>query len=211
MTVSLNSLNSSHNLSKRKAFGIQTTIERFKMHHLVISDFMMTFLVAACMMFMLSMLVPGDVNKVFAQGQQDNLSQDSDQKPETSSSLSTADSASSSSLKDKVTIDLTSVELAPLTSSENNQLKIVINYQTNDPSLVNTPMAGTMKVYDSDDNIIKTSKIGNGYVLGQSGPMQFATTFTDKTISKVKAEVYLTDTMGNKISNTLTTDASLSQ
>ncbi len=76
MTVSLNSLNSSHNLSKRKAFGIQTTIERFKMHHLVISDFMMTFLVAACMMFMLSMLVPGDVNKVFAQGQQDNLSQD---------------------------------------------------------------------------------------------------------------------------------------
>jgi hypothetical protein len=172
---------------------------------------MMTFLVAACMMFVLSALIPGDVNKVFAQGPQDDIGQDSDQKPETSSSLSTADSASSSSLKDKVTIDLTSVELAPLTSSENNQLKIVINYQTNDPSLVNTPMAGTMKVYDSDGNIIKTSKIGNGYVLGQSGPMQFATTFTDKTISKVKAEVYLTDTMGNKISNTLTTDASLSQ
>jgi hypothetical protein len=177
----------------------------------MISGFMMTFLVAACMMFVLSMLVPGDVNKVFAQGQQDNLSQDSDQKPETSSSLSTADSASSSSLKDKVTIDLTSVEFAPLTSSENNQLKIVINYQTNDPSLVNTPMAGTMKVYDSDGNIIKTSKIGNGYVLGKSGPMQFATTFTDKTISDVKAEVYLTDNMGNKISNTLTTDASLSK
>ena len=200
MSVSLSSLNSSHNLSKRKAFGIQTTIERFKMHHLVISGFMMTFLVAACMMFVLSVLVPGDINKVFAQGQQDDIGQDSDQKPETSSSL-----------KDKVTIDLTSVEFAPLTSSENNQLKIVINYQTSDPSLVNTPMAGTMKVYDSDGNIIKTSKIGNGYVLGQSGPMQFATTFTDKTISKVKAEVYLTDTVGNKISNTLTTDASLSQ
>jgi len=170
---------------------------------------MMTFLVAACMMFMLSMLVPGDVNKVFAQGQQDNLSQDSDQKPETSSSLSTADSASS--LKDKVTMDLTSVGFAPLTSSENNQLKIVINYQTDDPSLVNTPMAGTMKVYDSNGNIIKTSKIGNGYVLGQSGPMQFATTLTDKTISKVKADIYLTDTSGNKISNTLTADASLSK
>ncbi|HEX5186091.1 MAG TPA: hypothetical protein VFV86_04295 [Nitrososphaeraceae archaeon] len=198
-------------MSKRKAFEIQTTRERFKMCHLVISGFIMTFLVAACMMFVLSVLVPGDVNKVFAQGQQDNLSQDSDQKPETSSSLSTADSASSSSLKDRVTIDLTSAEFAPLTSSENNQLKIVINYQTSDPSLVNTPMAGTMKVYGSDGNIIKTSKIGNGYVLGQSGPMQFATTLTDKTISQVKSEVYLTDTMENKISNTLTTDASLSQ
>ena len=85
----------------------------------------------------------------------------------------------------------------------------MFNYKTNDPSLVNTPIAGTMKVYDSDGNTIKTSKIGNGYVLGQSGPMQFATTFTDKTIAEIKAEVYMTDTMGNKISNTLTTDASL--
>ncbi len=207
MTVSLNSLNSSHNFAKRKAFGIQTTRDRFKMHHIVTPGFIMTFLVAACMVFVLPVLVPGNVNKVFAQGQQENLSQESDQKPRASSSLSTADSISS--LKDKVNIDLTSVEFAPLTSSENNQLKIVINYQTNDPSLVNTPMAGTMKVYDSDGNIIKTSKIGNGYVLGQSGPMQFATTFTDKTIKDVKAEVYMTDTMGNKVSNTLTTDASL--
>ncbi|HEX5187331.1 MAG TPA: hypothetical protein VFV86_10620 [Nitrososphaeraceae archaeon] len=181
------------------------------MHHIVIPGFMMTFLVAACMMFVLSALVPGDVNKVFAQGQQDDIGHNSDQKPGTSSSSSTAASTSTSSSKDKVTIDLTSAEFAPLTSSENNQLKIVINYQTNDASLVNTPMAGTMKVYDSDGNIIKTSKIGNGYVLGQSGPMQFATTFTDKTISDVKAEAYLTDTMGNKISNTLITDASLSK
>ncbi|MDF0680250.1 MAG: hypothetical protein P0116_04730 [Candidatus Nitrosocosmicus sp.] len=207
MTVSLNSLNSSHNLSKGKAFGIQTTRERFKMHHIVIPGLMMTFLVAACMMFVLSALEPDNVSKVFAQGQHYDLNQDSDEKSGTQSS---SDSTPSSSSKDKVTIDLNSVDFAPLTSSENNQLKLVINYQTKDPSLVNTPMAGTMKVYDSDGNIIKTSNIGNGYVLGQSGPMQFATTFTDNTIADVKAEVYLTDTMGNKISNTLTTDASLS-
>ena len=86
----------------------------------------------------------------------------------------------------------------------------MFNYKTNDPSLVNTPIAGTMKVYDSDGNTIKTSKVGNGYVLGQSGPMQFATTLIDKTISDVKVEVYLTDTVGNKLSNSLTTGASLS-
>ena len=120
----------------------------------------MTFLVAACMVFVLPVLIPGNVNKVFAQGQQENLSQESDQKPGASSSF-TADSISS--LKDKVNIDLTSVEYAPLTSSENNQLKIVINYQINHPSFRISPMAGTMKVYDSDGNIIKTSKIGNGY------------------------------------------------
>ena len=206
MTVSRNTL---QDFTKDKSSIIPTSKDRFKGHNPMSPGFILTILVTASMMFLLPMLVHGDVNKVFAQGQQDDLSKDSDQKPQASSSLLTADSAPS--LKDKVTIDLTSVEFAPLTSSENNQLKIVINYQTNDPSLVNTPMAGTMKVYDSDGNIIKTSKIGNGFVLGQSGPMQFATTLTDKTISKVKAEVYLTDTSGDKISNTLTTDASLSK
>ena len=206
MTVSRNS---SQKFAKDRSSTIQTTRDRFKVHNPVLPGFILTILVTAYTMVVLSVLVPGDINKVFAQGQQDNLSQDSDQKLGTTSSLSTADSASS--LKDKVTVDLTSVKFGALTGSENNQLKIVINYQVNDPSLVNTPMSGTMKVYDSDGNIIKTSKIGNGYVLGQSGPMQFATTFTDKTISEVNAEVFLTDTMGNKISNTLTTDASLSK
>jgi len=204
MIVSQNSL---QDFTKNKSSIIPTSKDRFKGHNPILPGFILTILVTASMMFLLPMLVHGDVNKVFAQGQQHDLNKDSDQKPQTSSSLLTADSAPS--LKDKVTIDLASVEFAPLTSSENNQLKIVINYQTDDPSLVNTPMAGTMKVYDSNGNIIKTSKIGNGYVLGQSGPMQFATTLTDKTISKVKADVYLTDTSGNKISNTLTTEASL--
>ena len=206
MIVSQNSL---QDFTKNKSSIIPTSKDRFKGHNPILPGFILTILVTASMMFLLPMLVHGDVNKVFAQGQQHDLNKDSDQKQQTSSSLLTADSAPS--LKDKVTIDLASVEFAPLTSSENNQLKIVINYQTDDPSLVNTPMAGTMKVYDSNGNIIKTSKIGNGYVLGQSGPMQFATTLTDKTISKVKADVYLTDTSGNKISNTLTADRSLSK
>ena len=206
MTVSRNSI---QDFTKDKSSIVPTSQDRFKGHNPVLPGFILTILASASMIFMLLVLVPGDVIKVFAQGQQDDIAQDSDQKPQTSSSLTTPDSASSPSLKDKVTIDLTSAEFAPLTSNENNQLKIVINYKTNDPALVNTPMAGTMKVYDSNGNIIKTSKIGNGYVLGQSGPMQFATTLTDKTISKVKADVYLTDTSGNKISNTLTTDASL--
>ena len=72
---------------------------------------------------------------------------------------SSADTTAFSKSKDKVTIDLTSVEFAPLTNSENNQLKIIINYQTNDPLLINSPMAGTMKVYDSDDNVIKHQKL----------------------------------------------------
>jgi hypothetical protein len=112
--------------------------------------------------------------------------------------------------EDKITIQLDFVEFAPLTDSNSNQLKILVDYQTNDPSFVNTPMKGIMKVYLHDGTPLKTSSIQKGYIVGQSGSIQFATSFADKTIQKVKADVYLTNTQGSeKISNTLTIDASL--
>ena len=112
--------------------------------------------------------------------------------------------------QDKITIQLNSAKFAPLSDGKFNHLKILVDYQTNDPSLVNTPMKGTMKVSLADGTPLKTSSIQKGYVVGQSGNIQFATSIADKTIQKVKADVYLTDTQGSeKISNTLTVDASL--
>ena len=62
----------------------------------------------------------------------------------------------------------------------------------------------------SDGTPLKTSSIQKGYIVAQSGIIQFATSFTDKTIQKVKAEVCLTNTQGSeKISNTLSIDTSL--
>lgn len=111
---------------------------------------------------------------------------------------------------DPVTIKLDSYRFTPLTDSDINQLKVDIIYQTNDPSLVNTIMAGVMKVYTTDGSLIRTSTIPSGYVLGQSGPMQFATSFEDQTIQNVKAEITMTDTSHTeKISNTLGVEASL--
>jgi len=109
-----------------------------------------------------------------------------------------------------VTINLDSVKFTSLDDSGNNQLKVEITYQTNDPKLVNTIMAGVMKVYTTDGILIKTSSIQSGYVLGQTGPMQFATTIEDQTIEDVKAEIAMTDTTHTeKISNTLAVEASL--
>ena len=109
----------------------------------------------------------------------------------------------------KITIQLDSVKFAPLTDSNFNQLKVLVNYQSNDPSVVNTPMTGTMKVSLPDGTSLKTSSIQKGYVVGQSGIIQFATSFADKTIQSVHADVYLTDTRGiEKISNVLLINAS---
>jgi hypothetical protein len=118
----------------------------------------------------------------------------------------------SPSLANKITIQLNSVKFAPLTDNNYTQLKILVDYQTNDQSFVNTPMTGTMKVSLPDGSPLKTSSIQKGYVMGQSGNIQFATSFTDKTIQRVNADVYLTDTLGSeKISNTLKTSASLAK
>lgn len=111
---------------------------------------------------------------------------------------------------EKISIDLNSVTFSSLTDQHLNQLKVLINYHTLDPSMVNTPMAGTMKVYDTNGDLIKTSSIPKGYVVGQSGEMHFATSFADKTIQTVKAEVYMTDTLRHTVSNILSVQATLS-
>ncbi len=113
---------------------------------------------------------------------------------------------------ERITIKLDSVKFAPLTNTNANanQLKVDINYQTHDPNLVNTIMAGVMKVYLSDGTLIKTSTIQDDYILGQAGPMQFATSFEDKSINDVKAEITMTDTSNTEtFSNILIIPATL--
>ena len=111
----------------------------------------------------------------------------------------------------KINIDMNSVTFAPLTDSSINQLKILVNYQTIDSALVNTPMAGIMKVFLSDGSLIKTSSIPKGYVVGQSGVIQFATSFNDQAIQNVRTEVYMINTSDEIISNILSINASLTK
>jgi hypothetical protein len=69
-----------------------------------------------------------------------------------------------------------------------------------------------MKVYTTDGTLVKTSSIPSGYILGQSGPMQFATSFEDQSIKDVKAEIVMTDTSHTeKISNTLDVETTLTK
>lgn len=70
-------------------------------------------------------------------------------------------------------------------------------------------MTRVMKVYLPDGTHLKTSSILNGFIVGQSGVIQFATSFTDKILQRVNADVYLADTQGiEKISNMLSINAS---
>ena len=107
----------------------------------------------------------------------------------------------------KITIAISSAQFYPLTNPLYNQLKITVQYNTNDFSLLNAQLNGIMKVSLLNGTIVKTSSFPNGFTLNQTGTIQFATSFTDKTIQNLKADVVLTDlSKSNILSNTVTTN-----
>jgi hypothetical protein len=79
----------------------------------------------------------------------------------------TGPSTSSSSLN-KITIALSSAQFMPLTNPIYNQLKVIVQYKTNDASLLNTKANG-LRVFSLDGTIIKTSSFPNGFLLNQTG------------------------------------------
>jgi hypothetical protein len=114
-----------------------------------------------------------------------------------------------SSSINKTTIALSSAQFMPLTNPIYNQLKVIVQYKTNDASLLNTKANG-LRVFSLDGTIIKTSSFPNGFLLNQTGSIQFATSFTDKSLQNVKADVVLTDLSKiNPLSNLVTTNISL--
>jgi hypothetical protein len=114
-----------------------------------------------------------------------------------------------SSSINKTTIALSSAQFMPLTNPIYNQLKVIVQYKTNDASLLNTKANG-LRVFSLNGTIIKTSSFPNGFLLNQTGSIQFATSFTDKSLQNVKADVVLTDLSKiNPLSNVVTTNISL--
>jgi hypothetical protein len=114
-----------------------------------------------------------------------------------------------SSSINKTTIALSSAQFMPLTNPIYNQLKVIVQYKTNDASLLNTKANG-LRVFSLNGTIIKTSSFPNGFLLNQTGSIQFATSFTDKSLQNVKADVVLTDLSKiNPLSNLVTTNISL--
>lgn len=105
----------------------------------------------------------------------------------------------------KITITAKSAQFLPLTNFTYNQLKVIINYQVNDISLVNTKLNGVMQVYLSNGTLIKTSSFPNGFTISKSGMIQFATSFADKSLSNLKFAIVLTDfTKSKPLSNIVT-------
>jgi hypothetical protein len=100
----------------------------------------------------------------------------------------------------------------PLTNSPGNQVKLLLNYSSLDPSMTNAPINAVMEVYAANQTLLRTTSFPQPLLLNQSGEIQLATTFEDESLNNITARTMLTD--GEKvipISNTLETRLALGQ
>lgn len=112
---------------------------------------------------------------------------------------------------EKITIGLNSATFGPLTSNPSvNQVKLLVDYQTKDLSLVDSTINGKMEVFAPNGTLIKTSSYPNGFTITDGGIIQFATSFGDPALTSVKTNVTLTDLNKTEtLSNTLSSDVAL--
>jgi hypothetical protein len=89
--------------------------------------------------------------------------------------------------------NLSYAHFLPLTNSPGNQVKLIMNYSTNDLSVFKQPVNAVMSVLFENDSLIKKSSFASPIIANQSGSIQLATTLTDEDINNVKIVAELTD------------------
>lgn len=93
------------------------------------------------------------------------------------------------------TISVDRAVALPLTTAEGNQVRVVVNYELKDESLLGQRVNAIMGIYDRQTgSLIKLSSFPNGFVLNDTkGITQLATTLTDNVIQNISAIVTLTN------------------
>jgi hypothetical protein len=103
-------------------------------------------------------------------------------------------------------------QFVPLTNSPGNQVKLLLNYSSLDPSMTNAPINAVMEIYAPNQTLLRTTSFPQPLLLNQSGEIQLATTFEDESLNNITAKTMLTDEeKAIPISNTLETILALGQ
>jgi hypothetical protein len=107
---------------------------------------------------------------------------------------------------------LASAHYIPLTVDEGNQIKLLVDYNASNPDVVNKPINAIMEIYAANKTLIKTSSFPSPITANETGTIQLATTFTDKSLTNVTAVVTFTDpTKQTRISEPLSVPLKLGQ
>src|SRR5215211_1497171 len=113
----------------------------------------------------------------------------------------------------EVRLALDSAQFIPrLNTTEGSQVKVLVNYTVNDPSIVNQTINAVMNVYTSNGTLIKTSSFPAGFTANNFGTQQLATTIKGNPIQNITAVITITNAAKLiPLSNSLTTKLNLGQ
>lgn len=86
------------------------------------------------------------------------------------------------------------VPLSPLSNSPGNQVKLLLNYNVTESSLIDNPINAIMEVYAANQSLVRTSSLPHPLNLTSSeGTIQLATTLNDNNLQNITAVAMLTD------------------
>ena len=108
--------------------------------------------------------------------------------------------------KQGIIISLANSSFSPLTNTDANQLKVNVKYAIQDALLKNQKINAVMYVFAPNGTLLKISSFPSGFVAtGNGGVEMLKSTFNDKLLKSVVANVTFTDLSKSKsLSNILT-------
>jgi hypothetical protein len=110
------------------------------------------------------------------------------------------------------TISVDRAVALPLTTAEGNQVRVIVNYELEDESLLGQRINAVIGIYDRQTgSLIKLSSFPNGFILNNTkGTTQLATSLIDDVLQNVSAIVTLTNAdKSEKYTNDVRADLNL--
>ena len=98
----------------------------------------------------------------------------------------------------EISLSLNDSSFAP-SPEGGNQVKVVVNYATQDPMAVDDLVKGVMKVDTSNGTLIKTSSSPTPFPVSTTGQLQMATTLTEDTAENITANIVFTNPIRTEI------------
>ena len=116
-------------------------------------------------------------------------------------------------ISERISISVSNSSFVPLTNTDANQVRVGVEYTIEDESIENEMINAVMKVYAPNGSLIRTTSIPTGFTAqGDGGVEVLRTTFLDKSMQSVLANITFTDlTKKVPVSNVITVNLDLAE
>src|ERR671923_1051895 len=125
----------------------------------------------------------------------------------------TSDTQSFAQNSERISIALSNSSFVPLTNTDANQVRVGVEDTIEDETIQNEMINAVMKVYAPNGSLIRTTSIPSGFTAQGNGGLEvLKTTFLDKSIQSILANITFTDlTKKIPVSNVLTVNLELEE